>query len=86
MTIETQATRPVIKSLHGRSFLKELDFSSDELGALIDLVLIGEDDSEDGQLRTELEATLDSAALELFCGGLMESWEEGLEGIFAVAI
>jgi N-terminal acetyltransferase B complex non-catalytic subunit len=56
------------------------------LGALIDLVLVGEDDGEDGQLRTELEATLDSGTLELFCGGLMESWEEGLEGIFLVAI
>ena len=56
------------------------------LGTLIDLVLVAEDDSEDGQLRTELEATLDSAMLELFRGGLMESWEEGLEGIFSVAI
>ncbi|HET9781794.1 MAG TPA: ornithine carbamoyltransferase [Candidatus Dormibacteraeota bacterium] len=37
MSVETAVARPTIKSLHGRSFLKELDFKPDELRALIDL-------------------------------------------------
>ncbi|KAL1987664.1 hypothetical protein VTN96DRAFT_2905 [Rasamsonia emersonii] len=59
------------------------------LGALIDLVMIGDSDDGDGgssQLRNELEITLDPGALEVFCGELMESWEEGLDGILSVVI
>jgi N-terminal acetyltransferase B complex non-catalytic subunit len=56
------------------------------LGALIDLVLIGESNAQGGQLHKELENTLDAGALEVFCGELMESWEEGLDGILSVAI
>lgn len=62
------------------------------LGALIDLVVIGDSDNNDSgdggnsRLRTELETTLDSGALEVFCGELMESWEEALDGILSVVI
>jgi ornithine carbamoyltransferase len=37
MSVQTAVERPTIKSLHGRSFLKELDFTPDEFRALIDL-------------------------------------------------
>ncbi|KAE8394582.1 N-acetyltransferase B complex non catalytic subunit-domain-containing protein [Aspergillus alliaceus] len=55
------------------------------LGSLIDLVVTGHD--EDGtQLREELDKTFDLAALEMFCGELMESWEEGLNGLLCVSL
>ena len=37
MSVETKLGRPTIRSMHGRSFLKELDFTPEELLALIDL-------------------------------------------------
>ena len=37
MTVETVVAQPTIKSLHGRGFVKELDFQPDEILALIDL-------------------------------------------------
>lgn len=60
------------------------------LSALVELVLAGRKDGVDGkgnsdQLRSELEATLDIPALELFCGSLMESWEENLDGALTVS-
>ncbi|KAE8351475.1 N-acetyltransferase B complex non catalytic subunit-domain-containing protein [Aspergillus coremiiformis] len=55
------------------------------LGSLIELVMTGHD--EDGtQLRAELDKTFDMAALEMFCGELMESWEEGLDGLLRVSL
>ncbi|KAH8428707.1 MDM20/NAA25 family protein [Aspergillus melleus] len=57
------------------------------LGSLIDLVGSGDGKSEVGpELRAELEKTLDTSAVEMFCGELMESWEEGLAGLFAVTL
>ncbi|KAL1965647.1 hypothetical protein VTN77DRAFT_5324 [Rasamsonia byssochlamydoides] len=57
------------------------------LGALIDLVMVGDsDDGGSSELRNELENTLESGSLEVFCGGLMGSWEEGLDGILSVVI
>ncbi|KNG84116.1 cytoskeleton organization protein (Dec1) [Aspergillus nomiae NRRL 13137] len=57
------------------------------LGSLIDLVVGGSGDGEDGtQLRTELDKTFDMAALEMFCGELMESWEEGLDGLLRASL
>lgn len=49
------------------------------LSGLIDLVL-------GGNARDALEKTLDVPALELLCGELMESWEEGLDGMLAVTL
>lgn len=60
---------------------------SGKLGSLIDLVVGGSGTSADGpQLRGEFEKTLDTSALELFCGELMESWDEGLGGVVAVRL
>lgn len=57
------------------------------LGSLIDLVGGGEGKGEVGtELRAELEKTIDTSAVEIFCGELMESWEEGLTGLFAVTL
>jgi N-terminal acetyltransferase B complex non-catalytic subunit len=57
------------------------------LGSLIDLVIAGTGHGEDGtQLRAELDKTFDMAALEMFCGELMESWEEGLNGLLRVSL
>jgi N-terminal acetyltransferase B complex non-catalytic subunit len=56
-----------------------------KLGSLMDLVVAGKGIGEDGdQLRCELEKMLDTSSLELFCGELMESWDEALGGILAV--
>ena len=49
------------------------------LSGLIDLVL-------GGTARDGLEKTLDVPALEILCGELMESWEEGLDGMLAVTL
>lgn len=54
------------------------------LSALVDHVVVG--GAEGGKLREELENTLDTAALEVFCGALMESWEEGLDGVLGVSV
>ncbi|PYI06608.1 hypothetical protein BO78DRAFT_343164 [Aspergillus sclerotiicarbonarius CBS 121057] len=56
------------------------------LGSLTDLVVAGSGHEDGPQLRAELEKTLDMSALEVFCGELMESWEEGLGGMFAVSL
>ncbi|KAF9884168.1 hypothetical protein FE257_002226 [Aspergillus nanangensis] len=67
--------------------LKSRLSESGVLGSLIDLVVGGEGNGEDGpQLRDEIEKTLDMSSLELFCGELMESWEEGLGGVLAVRL
>lgn len=55
------------------------------LSALVDLVVAG-DGEQGGKLREALESLLDTAALEVFCGALMESWEEGLDGVLAVTV
>ncbi|KAL2215610.1 cytoskeleton organization protein [Thermoascus aurantiacus ATCC 26904] len=55
------------------------------LSALVDLVVAG-DGEQGGKLREVLESMLDTAALEVFCGALMESWEEGLDGVLAVTV
>ncbi|PYH93734.1 putative cytoskeleton organization protein [Aspergillus ellipticus CBS 707.79] len=56
------------------------------LGSLIDLVVAGPGSEDGPQLRAELDKTLDMSTLEVFCGELMESWEEGLNGLFAVTL
>jgi N-terminal acetyltransferase B complex non-catalytic subunit len=57
------------------------------LGALVDLVVAGVGHGEDGpQLRAELDKIFDMSALEMFCGELMESWEEALGGVLGVRL
>lgn len=62
--------------------LKSRISESGVLSALVDLVLGGTTD----ELRDALEKTLDISALEVFAGELMESWEEGLEGLVGVTL
>ena len=57
------------------------------LNGLINLVGHGGPSSKYSQeLQQTLEATLDGSALEVFCGSLMESWEETLDGVMGVRI
>ncbi|KAL4921271.1 N-acetyltransferase B complex non catalytic subunit-domain-containing protein [Aspergillus aurantiobrunneus] len=65
--------------------LKKQVSESGKLGSLIDLVL-GGNGTDGPQLRDELEKTLDTSSLELFCGELMESWDEGLGGVLAIRV
>ncbi|KAL4878518.1 N-acetyltransferase B complex non catalytic subunit-domain-containing protein [Aspergillus karnatakaensis] len=67
--------------------LKRQVSESGKLGSLIDLVVAGSGTGDDSsQLRSELEKTLDTSALELFCGDLMESWDEALGGVIGVRL
>lgn len=67
--------------------LKSHISESGMLGNLTELVLAGLGSGDEGkELRTELEKTLDLPALEVFCGSLMESWEEGLEGVMGISL
>ncbi|KAL4950244.1 N-acetyltransferase B complex non catalytic subunit-domain-containing protein [Aspergillus filifer] len=67
--------------------LKKQVSGSGKLGSLIDLVMAGSGTGEDGpQLRGELEKLFDTSALELFCGELMESWDEALGNVTAVRL
>ncbi|KAL4964734.1 MDM20/NAA25 family protein [Aspergillus stella-maris] len=67
--------------------LKKQVSESGKLGSLIDLVMAGSGTGEDGsQLRGELEKLFDTSALELFCGELMESWDEALGNVTAVRL
>lgn len=59
------------------------------LGVLTDLIFHqseeeGATSDTSSELCSELEQTLDSSAVEIFCGELMESWEEGLGGILSL--
>ncbi|KAL4890899.1 N-acetyltransferase B complex non catalytic subunit-domain-containing protein [Aspergillus ambiguus] len=57
------------------------------LGSLVDLVVAGVGNGEDGPaLRAEFDKVFDMSALEMFCGDLMESWEEGLGGVLGVRL
>ncbi|KAL3481650.1 N-acetyltransferase B complex non catalytic subunit-domain-containing protein [Aspergillus californicus] len=67
--------------------LKKQVSESGKLGSLVDLVMTGSGTGEDGsQLRGELDKTFDMSSIELFCGELMESWDEALGGILAVRL
>ncbi|KAL1958769.1 hypothetical protein VTO42DRAFT_3888 [Malbranchea cinnamomea] len=58
------------------------------LGQLVDLVLKGPDfqdqQSEESTLAGQIEELVGTTSLELFCGSLMESWDEALDGILTV--
>ncbi|KAL4873208.1 hypothetical protein BDV12DRAFT_98695 [Aspergillus spectabilis] len=74
-------------ALANTRILKKQVSESGKLGSLIDLVVAGSGTGEDSpQLRTELEMTFDTSSLELFCGELMESWDEALGGVIAVRV
>lgn len=67
--------------------LKSRISESGVLGDLVELVLSGPLQNKEGKnLRADLEKTLDLPAVELFCGSLMESWEEGLDGVLEVSM
>ncbi|PYH47457.1 MDM20/NAA25 family protein [Aspergillus saccharolyticus JOP 1030-1] len=84
----TEKTRQVFQDIRssGRT-LKSHISASGGLGALVDLVLAGTGSGPEGsKLSSELNKTLDMSQLEVFCGELMESWEEGLKGLLAVTL
>lgn len=57
------------------------------LTSLIDLVAQGESSAPyEKELQSVLEATLDMSSVEVFCGALMESWEEALDGVLSVKL
>jgi len=61
--------------------------SSGLLSALVKLVMEGDSSQGYGDdLRGLLDRTVDVSTLELFCGALMESWEEGLDGVMMVKL
>ncbi|OAT05409.1 cytoskeleton organization protein [Blastomyces gilchristii SLH14081] len=42
------------------------------------------DGEEEGAVKREIEEMMDTASLELFCGSLMESWDEALDGVLGL--
>jgi N-terminal acetyltransferase B complex non-catalytic subunit len=50
------------------------------LGELVDLVI------GDEEVGEEVGEIIDTAALEVFCGEVMESWEDGLDGVLNVVV
>uniref|UniRef100_A0A093V0Q6 N-alpha-acetyltransferase 25, NatB auxiliary subunit n=1 Tax=Talaromyces marneffei PM1 TaxID=1077442 RepID=A0A093V0Q6_TALMA len=57
------------------------------LGALTDLIFLQSQKDlieSSNELAGELEQTLDASGVEVFCGELLESWEEALGGVLSV--
>lgn len=57
------------------------------LGALTDLIFQQSQEDSTGassELAEELEQTLDASDVEVFCGELLESWEEALGGVLSL--
>lgn len=54
------------------------------LGELVDLVLA--DQQTEGSVGSEIAEIIDTAALEVFCGEMMESWEDNLNGVLNVVV
>lgn len=81
----TSLARQVQDSI--RANVRRLKSKPGMLGSLVDLVFAGTAAGKEGQkLRDSLEKTLDVTALEISCGELIESWEEGLNGMLAVTL
>lgn len=89
-----QALKEVVNTLQDaiRSKTRTLRSSvigSGVLGAMTDLIF-EQTQSENSHaedkntLAIELEKTLDASAVEVFCGELIESWEEALGGILSI--
>lgn len=67
--------------------LKQSVSASGVLSTLVDLVIQGEQFSKsEKKVQDILESTLDPSNVELFCGSLMESWEEALDGVMGVKL
>lgn len=64
--------------------LKSRISESGVLGELVDLVLA--DQEAEGSVGSEIAEIIDTAALEVFCGEVMESWEDGLNGVLNVVV
>lgn len=64
--------------------LKDQIAGSGILGELVSTVITG---PKGGMISfsTEIEQMTDMASVELFCGSLMESWDEALDGVYACA-
>ncbi|KAJ5281589.1 hypothetical protein N7478_006961 [Penicillium angulare] len=57
------------------------------LSSMVDLMIQGsESDLHSKDLQEVLESSLGTSELELFCGSLMESWEEALDGVMRVKL
>lgn len=71
-----------------RANVRRLKSETGMLSSLVELVFAGSTagDKEGQKLRDSLEKTLDVSALEISCGELIESWEEGLDGMLAVTL
>lgn len=67
--------------------LKKRVSASGVLSGLVNLVGQGDKSNNYSQeLQQTLEATLDGSAVEVFCGSLMESWEDALDGVMGVRL
>lgn len=67
--------------------LKQRLSESGVLTSLIDLVTQGEQSAPYGkELQSALESSLNMPTVEVFCGSLMESWEEALDGVMRVKL
>ncbi|EED15274.1 cytoskeleton organisation protein (Dec1), putative [Talaromyces stipitatus ATCC 10500] len=68
--------------------LRSSVIGSGVLGALTDLIFqqsqVEESNDTNNELANELEQTLDASAVEVFCGELLESWEEALGGVLSI--
>lgn len=71
-----------------RANVRRLKSETGMLSSLIELVFAGSTtgDKESQELRDSLDKTLDVSALEISCGELTESWEEGLDGLLSVTL
>lgn len=67
--------------------LKQRVSASGVLTSLVDLVIQGDQSSKsEKEVQDILETTLDPSNVEMFCGALMESWEEALGGVMGVKL
>ncbi|KAK2753596.1 hypothetical protein FQN54_007373 [Arachnomyces sp. PD_36] len=64
--------------------LKSHISESGVLGELVDLVLA--DREAEGSVGAEMAEMVDTVALEVFCGEVMESWEDALNGVLNVIV
>ena len=65
--------------------LKQRISASGVLSSMVDLVVQGgQEHPHDQELQQVLESALGASDVELFCGELMESWEEALDGVMGV--
>ncbi|EEH47984.2 uncharacterized protein PADG_04068 [Paracoccidioides brasiliensis Pb18] len=95
----TNLVRQIVEIIQNNTrFLKMQIAESGMLGELVEWVTGGYDcektfslggqggqgGKEVGVVRREIEELMDTASLELFCGSLMESWDEALDGVLVM--